>query len=143
MPEAKTACKDREEAKSQLAGRFVRFVLIGAFSSLLYVLFVIFLVEIAGISDTAAVVASYLCVIPLNFVLHRKVTFQSQGDVRREVTRFLFVHTCNVFLSLGAMEVTTTVIRLPYWVGAFSAAAIITLSSFILMQIWVFFERRP
>lgn len=128
------------EKRKLLTGRFIRFVIVGGLSSLLYVLIVIFMVEVAALSDSVAVVVAYLCATPLNYVLHRKVTFRSQGQVRKEIPRFLFIHGCNILLSLGGMEAATAYLGFPYWVGALSAAVIIPISSFILMQIWVFVE---
>lgn len=143
MPNQPPQSDGDNQNRSAVAGRFLRFVIVGGLSSLLYVVFVIFFVEVASLSDLTSVIVAYLCATPLNYIMHRKVTFRSRGQVRRELPRFLFIHTCNIGLSLGGMQAATTLLGFPYWVGAFSAAVIIPISSFILMQIWVFVEGEP
>ncbi|PLX34199.1 MAG: hypothetical protein C0605_14410 [Hyphomicrobiales bacterium] len=122
----------------RLPFRLLRFTWVGIASSLLYVLFVILFVEIASITSQQAAVLSYLCALVINYYAHRNFTFRSQATRTPEISKFLVLHAFNLMISFGCMLMVVNWLGMPYIFGAFLAAALVPVSTFLIMNFWVF-----
>lgn len=121
-----------------LSYKILRFAVVGGLSSLLYVLLVAFYVEIFGSGERWAAVLAYLTMLPINFIAHRCFTFRTVGHVWVELPRFALLHLCNIAVSLGGMIGAVEGFGLSYWFGAFAAAILVPMSTFLVMNFWVF-----
>ena len=121
-----------------LTPKLARFVLVGAASSALYVALVWVYVEGAGTGPRTASVLAYLTTLPINFIAHRRFTFQVEGRVVVEAARFLVLHGCNMAVSLLGMIGMVEGLGQSYWLGAFAAAVLVPLTTFLVMNFWVF-----
>lgn len=77
----------------------------------------------------------------LSYVAHRKITFRSRNLVRHELWRFAFLHGVNLALSTGLLSLCQ------FWgidryLALLLSGMFIMVSSFLVMQIWVFRDRQ-
>lgn len=86
-------------------------------------------------------VISYVICMALSYVAHRKITFRSRNLVRHELWRFAFLHGVNLALSTGLLSLCQ------FWgidryLALLLSGMFIMVSSFLVMQIWVFRDRQ-
>lgn len=124
-----------------LAGKFVRFGPIGLLSAAVYSIAVAALVSLLKLDGKFANVIGYLVALPLNFVGHRHFTFGSTSTVSREAIRFCFMHVVNIGVSTVGFGILVDGMKLPFWVGILSALVLVPISTFIIMDVWVFAEQ--
>lgn len=124
-----------------LSKRLFRFAGVGALSSLVYVLAVALYVELLGIEPGWASALAYVTAIPVSFFGHRKVTFRSDASLLPELLRFLLIHATNIAISVGGMAWAVNWLGASYWVGSLIAVVLVPLSTFIIMDLWVFSRR--
>ncbi len=129
----------RQRARSMsLADRAGRFASVGALTSLAYVLVVSFYTELAGTAPKLSSALAYLTVLPLNFLGHRKITFRSSAKAGAEFFRFIALHVVNIGVGVGGMAAAVDWLGLSYWIGSFAAVVLVPISTFIVMDLWVF-----
>ena len=121
-----------------LAGRFLRFCLVGGISTLSFAALTWLAVEALQLEPEVATVACYLVLVPWNFLAHRNFTFVSSGKISSEGLRFLLLHSLNLGLSSAGMAVAVRLLHIDYrWGIAFSAVAVPVIV-FVVMNYWVF-----
>jgi len=118
--------------------RLFRFAWVGIFSGLMYMLVVGFYVEIATFGAKWSSVFGYITVLPVNFIGHRKLTFRSANNALPEVFRFLSVHTINVGISVAGMYGVVDLLGYSHWFGSLTAVVLVPISTFLMMDRWVF-----
>jgi putative flippase GtrA len=129
---------DKAERR-EIALRIARFALVGGLSSLLYLLFAWWLIDLS--SPVAGTVVAYLLVVPINFLLQKYFTFRSAAAARAELPRFLFIHGMNTSLSAGIMAVVATWWGLaPIW-GMLATVVIVPIIVYLALDAWVFYRR--
>jgi putative flippase GtrA len=121
--------------------RLIKFGLIGGINTLAYfVLSNTFLYGL-GMGRNTAAFAAYALLVPVSFLAHRRVTFQSKGNTVLEWTKFCVMQLgCLVIIAAvnGGMS------RLPEsdsWIGFGTISILIPLFNFVAMQLWVFAVR--
>lgn len=132
---------DAASQRRELALRIVRFAMVGGLSSLLYLVFAWWLIDLVSIPPIQGTVAAYALVVPINFLLQKHFTFRSAAAASAELPRFLLVHGMNIALSAGIMALITTVWGLaPIW-GMLATVAIVPVLVFLALEVWVFYRR--
>jgi len=101
-----------------------------------------FYVEIADFSPKWSSVFGYITVLPVNFIGHRKLTFHSVNNTLPEVFRFLGVHTVNAAISVAGMYAVVDWLGYSYWFGSLTAVVLVPISTFLMMDRWVFTSRK-
>jgi len=86
-------------------------------------------------------VISYLICMALSYVAHRNITFQSRNKVRHELWRFAALHGANLLLSTGLLSLCQSW-GVNRYLALLASGMFIMVSSFLIMQIWVFRDRR-
>lgn len=120
-------------------GRLIgRFASVGVISSGVYVVAVACFVELAHLDPMIASGLSYVVALPVNFLGNRSFTFQSTGDIRVEIAKFMVVHAVNVSISTLSMYWAVEHAGLTYWIGSAMAVAFVPISTFLTMKLWVF-----
>ncbi len=118
--------------------RLIRFAGVGALSGLIYVLAVAFYVDVIKFDVKLSSVLGYLTALPVSFIGHRNFTFRSNGQVAGEFVRFLVVHGANIAISIGGMALIVDWFGYNYWFGSILAVALVPISTYIVMEFWVF-----
>ena len=126
-----------------LPSRLVRFAGIGGVSSLVYVVVVALFVEFLSLEPVSASILGYVISIPVGFLGHRRVTFRSDGHFSAELTRFIFLHCVNIAVSVTGMYGVVDWYGASYWFGSLFAVVFVPISSFIIMNQWVFRSKPP
>jgi len=124
-----------------LAGRCVRFVIVGGAAALGY--FAVAQLAIAVFHSVPLSSAiGYLCMLPFSFMGHKNWTFRSKGPARREMARFALVS----FLAM-LISAYTPALAMRRWHLNASASLLVTCFvvpafTFLAMQCWVFMTGR-
>lgn len=126
------------EQRRELVLRILRYAMVGGLSSLLYLLFAWWLIELSLMSPVLGTVVAYMLVVPVNFVLQKHFTFRSVGAARAELPRFLLVHGMNVVLSAAIMAVLVTWWGLAPILGMLATVAIVPVIVYVALDFCVF-----
>jgi len=118
--------------------KFLRFCVVGGLSTVAFSVLTLLAVSQLGMDPTWATVASYLVLVPPNFIAHRSFTFVSKGHISREGLRFVCLHAFNLTLSTLGMKLITDVLGQDYRWGIVFSAIVVPLVVFIVMNYWVF-----
>jgi len=121
--------------------RMFRFACVGLLSSLAYVLAVAFYVEILAIGAKFSSATAYITVLPASYLGHRKLTFRSINRPSSEINRFLALHLVNILISVLGMYGIVDWLGYSYWLGSLLAAILVPISTFLLMNHWIFVRR--
>ncbi|MGO4551481.1 GtrA family protein [Lysobacter sp. 2RAF19] len=127
---------------SAVAGRFVRFAMVGGATTLFYGVLAWALVEHASIAPVPASVLAYVASVPLNFLLQRGFAFRSENRVQRDLPRYLLVHAGNIAASAAVMHVVVSVLHAAYLWGVVATMTFVPVVVFFLLDRWVF-KRLP
>ncbi len=120
--------------------KFMRFGLVGVFSAGIYSIVVVGVVVSFKLDGKLANLIGYAAALPINFMGHRRFTFLSNGIAHKEAIRFCTVHAANIVVSTGGFGVLVDGMRLPYWLGIVSTLILVPITTFIIMDLWVFRE---
>jgi putative flippase GtrA len=121
-----------------LLAKGLRFGLIGGISGAVFALATVILISFAGLEDKSASVLAYIASMPVNFIGQRYFTFRSQGRLVTDGFRFCMLHLANMAVTAGAMGAAVSALGLHYGFGIVGAILLVPLSSFSLMNLWVF-----
>lgn len=119
----------------------VRFAGIGLINTLSYVAISWLLNALTPLETRLVNVISYLACMALSYVAHRKITFQSRNKVRHELWRFALLHGMNLLLSTGLLSLCQGA-GVNRYLALLMSGLFIMVSSFVIMQLWVFRDRR-
>lgn len=117
---------------------FIRFAIVGAFSTILFAVIVYVLLNLTDIRPTYANALGYLIAIPLNYVFQRGYSFRSSQAKRTEFPRFIAVHAINLLASAGLMWFVHDRLRLHEYWGIAVTAFCIPLLTYFVMRRFVF-----
>ncbi len=120
----------------------MRFILVGALSSLIYALIVAILVGGLDIAPKLASVFAYLGSLPLNFLANRGFAFRSEGTFHGDASRFVVMHTAGAAIAYGSMSLATDYLGSSYLIGIVFAVVLVPAFNFLLANFWVFRDQR-
>ena len=126
----------------KLITKAIRFGLVGVASGVIYTAVMVICVASFGVGPKLASSIGYLAALPLNFVAQRQYTFVANGIVWREVLRFVVVHAANIVVSVGAIAATVDGLGLHYGAGIVAIWLLVPMTTFLLMNFWVFPDQR-
>jgi putative flippase GtrA len=117
--------------------RVVRFGIIGAFTTVGYVLLAL-LGEASGIHVAVASLCAYLAMGTLSYFGHRHVTFESERPHREAASRFVAVTLFGLLLALAAPWLLCDRLGLPASIGVLTVAVLVPLTSYFGQSLFVF-----
>ena len=123
--------------------RLIRFAVVGGATSLGYGILVVVQVECLRISAPAAAGLSYLLLMPLNYMGHRRATWRSAAPKRQEVQRFVLAHGVTMLACTALMAVVNGGLGWPYWTGSALIIVLAPVMNFVLFELWVFTQPFP
>jgi putative flippase GtrA len=116
----------------------IRFAIIGAISSGLYVVLASVLADAVGLRPGLAGAAAYISLLPVNFLAHKRTTFRSRQPFLQEVKRFVSLHGATLVVSSAVMEIGMTLMGWSSWASALAVAVLAPAINFLAMRYWVF-----
>jgi putative flippase GtrA len=127
-----------------LTAKLIRFGLVALLSATVYSVAVAALVSLLNFDGKLANVIGYVVAVPLNFIGHRRFTFLSKGLLSKEAIRFSLLHAVNIGVSTAGFGLLVDSMKLPFWFGILGVLVLVPISTFIIMDVWVFAEQgRP
>lgn len=118
--------------------RLIRFGVVGGATSLAYGVLVAVQVEGLHLSAPVAAALSYLGLMPLNYLGHRRATWRSAAPRRPEVQRFVLAHGVTMLACTALMAVVNGGLGWPYWAGSALIIVLAPVMNFVLFELWVF-----
>lgn len=118
--------------------RTVRFIGVGMVSTLTNFAISFCLVGFFRVDVKIANAIAYVAGMAVSYVGHRRVTFNSQGSVAREGWKFVVMHGFNLALSTLVLALLVDELRFNRFVSLVVANIFVMISSFLVMQFWVF-----
>lgn len=91
-----------------------------------------------GLSEASAAYLSYAILVPVSFIGHRRLTFQSSGAISGEWLRFCVVQMTNIALIWIVTSAAASFTFLSGWPAFAIISILIPILNFIVFQIWVF-----
>jgi putative flippase GtrA len=117
--------------------RLLRFAILGGASTALYIAIVWLGTTALHIRPLLMNVIGYLAVLPVNFVLHRSLTFVSHGAVAVQIRRFLIVHGFNLTTS-SLFYVISDLLDAPLLAPIIAVCVVVPACQFLALDVWVF-----
>lgn len=121
-----------------LPARVIRFAAVGGVTSAGYVIVVAILVDVANLRSIFAAAATYLLFLPINYMGHRKITWNSNKPKRFEATCFVIAHGFTLFLCVLIMAITTNTLNMPHWIGSMTIVVVAPILNLVMFDLWVF-----
>lgn len=118
--------------------RLLRFGLVAAVSGSVYALACVGLILQAGVEPKLASVYAYVVSIFVNFAGQRRFTFRSDASLLPEALRFCVVHGVNIGVSWLIALVVVQWLGLHFVFGILATLLVIPLSTYVLLNLWVF-----
>ena len=116
----------------------VRFCVVGATTTVVYVTIILSLLKLTGLPLAPASAVAYLFAMVLNYLLQRNWTFVSKKKHSIAVPRFIFVHAIGIVINALTLQVLTVHVGLRYAVSQIVAVLLIAVWSYLALKIWVF-----
>jgi putative flippase GtrA len=125
----------RSEARS---ARVIRFATVGIATSAGYVIVVAILADLANVRSVFAAAVTYLVFLPINYLGHRRITWNSYMPKRFEIIRFLSVHGFTLLACMVIMAIFTEVMQMSHWAGSMTIVIFAPILNFVMFDLWVF-----
>lgn len=122
--------------------RIVRFVLVGAAASLVYLIVAVTLHRFLGADKFVSSFLAYLVGIPVSFLGHKRVTFRDDGPWSGQGARYVLLQAINIAVVLLAIYVTQPLGDLGYWIGLVLSVVLMPVTSYLAMHFLIFIAAR-
>jgi putative flippase GtrA len=116
----------------------MRFGIVGGISGLIFAATTALLISEGRVDATLSSIIGYVVSMPVNFFANRSFSFRSQGNILSDAIRYTVLQVVNMAASAGAMQAATNTLGLHYLFGIAGAIVLVPLTSFLLMEVWVF-----
>lgn len=124
-----------------LAQRFLRFVLVGGFATVLMYVLLFIGVEYLHLRPLTGSVAGYVVSALANYWLNRRLTFRSRQRHLTALPRFAAVSGAGLIINAAIMYVGTEVLSGHYLLVQILATTVVLFWNYIGSQLWTF--RQP
>ena len=115
-----------------------RHLVAGGTGTVLYILLVATLIEVAGVRPVPAALSSFVCLVVYSYLVSRSWVFQSNGAHQRVAPRFIVVTLVSLLLSVGIMYLVFDIAHIWYGWALLLSTLIIPATNFTLNYTWVF-----
>ena len=117
---------------------FGKFLLVGGFSTALQYLILVLLVHFFSAIPTLASSLGYIMSALVNYLLNRRLTFQSDSPHRRAAPRFIFVVLSGLLLNGTIMWIGTDLFNNNYVIVQVFATVIVLIFNYTAHKTWSF-----
>ncbi len=121
-----------------VAIRGARHLVAGGTGTVLYIVIVATLIEVAGVRPVPAALSSYLCLAVYTYLVSRSWVFQSNAAHQRVAPKFFVVTLVSLLLNVGIMYLVVDITHNWYGWGLLLSLLIIPATNFMLNYAWVF-----
>ena len=113
--------------------------MVGAFCALLNLLIQFTAVQLCGAHYGVGVVLSFLVLVPLSFIIHKNVTFRTEGKLSwRRFTLYTTQWTVLLVLNIMLLALFVDLLRMPFTPAMLLVAGIGTVLSYGFSRSYVF-----
>lgn len=117
------------------------FLAIGAFNTGAFFVLANVLSYLFEFGPRTTAYISYMILIPVSFLGHRRITFASKGPLSREWIKFCVIQGTNILIIALVTEAADQVPVLAGWVSFAIISILIPILNFIVLQLWVFSKK--
>ena len=118
-----------------------RFIVVGAFTTIAYIVTIEFCVRVAGLPITAGAILSVIAACVVSYLLNHSWTFEKTGNHAFHLKRYLQIAVTGSLVNWGLVEVLVYRAGLPYLLIAFASAAVLAVVNFVLFKIYAFRDK--
>lgn len=118
--------------------RLVRFSLVGAAATAVYVLIAMATVEWLHVSPMIGATLGFCGSFGVSYIGHFHLTFAVPGRYRDYVVRFAVSSIASFLVSTVTMWLTTRLFEIDYRIALIAVAIIIPICSYLVNRFWVF-----
>jgi putative flippase GtrA len=118
--------------------RLLRFGLVGGSSAVVYAAVLLALVHFLGTGSMVSSALAYVAAIPVSFFGQKYFTFQSQGNVKRELPAYLLLQGVNLIASVFVTYTVVDLVGMSHYLGILAVVSVITLISYAAMALAIF-----
>ena len=104
-------------SRREVAGRFIRYCVVGVIGTIVHFATTIALVEIGRLDPVIASVIGFVAALLISFVLNRQWTFASRAAVTTSLARYMAVSVFGFLLNVAIMAAVTKWLGLSYLIG--------------------------
>jgi putative flippase GtrA len=130
-----------EPSTRQSANRVLRYGLVGASASALYIGLTISIIDAAILPPLAASVAAFFLSLPAAYLGHLYLTFRRTEAERRQFLRFVLAMSHAFTVSTAMMWLTVDVLGAHYAYALAATTAVVTAFNYTVLNGWVFSVR--
>jgi len=116
-------------------GEFIKFTIVGLYSTGLHYLVLLFVVELLALSPLVGSMVGYCAGAITNYYLNLRYTFQSTAKHRSAVPKFIVMVVCGFVINAGCMYLLTF---LPYMISQIIATGCVFFWNFVVGKFWTF-----
>lgn len=117
---------------------FLRFVVVGGSTALLYMAFLYLFFDLCAFPSELSVLLAYPGAVVFNYCAHYWWTFRSDMPQRQSIPRYLVITVLFYGLNLLAMKVVRTWVDIDFLLFQMVFAATFAIGTFLCHRIWVF-----
>jgi putative flippase GtrA len=118
--------------------QLVRYLMVGVANTLVGYAVIFFCMLGLGLSPALSNLLGFCVAVVCSFLLNRRFTFRSDGQMRRELPRFAASTLLAYLLNLATLLVCIDLLQVPPIWAQLVAGAVYTGSSFLISKFWVF-----
>jgi len=122
----------------ELAGRALRFGLVGILATGIHVGIYFLAVFVLGILPTLATALAFLVALTVSYLLNHRWTFQAKGNHRRYFIRYLTIAVTGATLNMAIMHLCTAVLGWSHYLGLAIIVLTIPPLTFLGNLLWGF-----
>lgn len=118
--------------------RLFIFCVVGATLAVIYFFVAYAISSFGSLRPPVASGLAYFSMIPIAYLLHRVFTFQSKGQHKSALPRFVATSIIGFALSLLIPYLAVSALDSPAWLAYLAVCVIVPAFNFASMRIWVF-----
>ncbi len=126
--------------QKNLINQFTSFLSVGAIATICHYLLLIMLVEVFSVRVLIASTAGAILGGIINYVLNRKMTFQSNIAHKTVVPKFIIVALFAIVMNGLLMKFFTEIVFIPYIIAQCITTVMLITITFGLNKVWSFKE---
>ncbi len=127
-------------SENGMSSKFIKFVLVGAFATLVQYFLLILLVELIDFDAVFSSLGAYLFSGVINYALNYRFTFRRRSSHSRPASRFVLLVLVGASMNAGLMYILIEQAKVYYLFSQLLTTAFVLIFNFFLSNYWVFTE---
>ena len=133
----------RSPAMAAIVRKVMRFAGVGAVTAVLYALVTTAAITQLRLDDRVAAAVGYAVLLPLNFLAHRRLTFQSTSLFSADMVRYAIMQAIIFTMTVGTMGFMVNVLGLHFGFGIVLAIVLAPILTYFGLDRFVFPRQGP